>query len=134
MVERRAYSMDEVAKHNTEEDCWLVVHDLVLKLPKDFLDEHPGGPEVVVASSGKDASGDFEDIAHTDSAREWASKFIIGYKEGAETSADDPIEKRKLKSASEGSAGGSGGGSSLNFVVPILIAIMGGVCALYLRR
>merc|ERR1712066_811107 len=74
---------EELAKHKTESDCWVALHGLVLKLPEDFLNEHPGGPDVVTALAGKDVSQDYEDIAHSDSARDWASKYIVGHTEGA---------------------------------------------------
>merc|ERR1719251_796441 len=85
--DRRAISETELAKHNTEKDCWLCVHDLVLNLSDEFLSEHPGGPDVITCLAGKDATNDFEDIAHSDSAREWSNKLIIGYKEGADEDA-----------------------------------------------
>merc|ERR1719251_330709 len=85
--DRRAISEAELAKHNTEKDCWLCVHDLILNLSDEFLSEHPGGPDVITCLAGKDATNDFEDIAHSDSAREWATKLIIGYKEGADEEA-----------------------------------------------
>ena len=34
--------MEEVAKHNTKEDLWVVVKGVVLDLT-NWLDEHPGG-------------------------------------------------------------------------------------------
>merc|ERR1712050_544984 len=63
------------------------MHDLVFDLPKEFLDEHPGGPDVITMLAGKDATADFEDIAHSDSSRTWANKYIIGYVEGSHHSA-----------------------------------------------
>merc|ERR1719436_929797 len=101
--QRKEYSKEELAKHNTVKDCWVCISDLILNLPSDFLDEHPGGPDVVTQLAGKDATTDFEDIAHSDSAREWASKYIIGYKEGADE------EKRNALGLP---AAGSGGSSS----------------------
>ena len=35
--------MEEVAKHNTKEDLWIVVKGIVMDVT-NWLDEHPGGP------------------------------------------------------------------------------------------
>lgn len=43
-----------------------------------FMDEHPGGDEVLLAVTGKDATNDFEDIGHSESAREMMEKYLIG--------------------------------------------------------
>ncbi|MQL86409.1 hypothetical protein Taro_018936 [Colocasia esculenta] len=43
-----------------------------------FMDDHPGGDEVLLAATGKDATNDFEDVGHSDSARELMSKYYIG--------------------------------------------------------
>ncbi|KAL5224272.1 hypothetical protein ABZP36_010911 [Zizania latifolia] len=43
-----------------------------------FMDEHPGGDEVLLAVTGKDATNDFEDIGHSESAREMMDKYHIG--------------------------------------------------------
>ncbi|CAA2965862.1 cytochrome b5 [Olea europaea subsp. europaea] len=42
------------------------------------MDDHPGGDEVLLSSSGKDATADFEDIGHSDSAKEMMDKYLIG--------------------------------------------------------
>lgn len=80
---RREITLEEVAKHSTEDDCWIIMHDLVLALPTSFLEEHPGGGEVISIQAGKDVTSDFEDIAHSDQAKSWAAQYIIGWKEGA---------------------------------------------------
>merc|ERR1719479_873514 len=107
-IERREISEAELAKHNTEKDCWLCVHGLILNLTEEFLSEHPGGPDVITCLAGKDATNDFEDIAHSDSAREWANKLVIGYKEGADEEAKTKniLKTRELH-------GGRGGGGGL---------------------
>lgn len=37
---------------------------------------------LALCSAEQDATVDYEDIGHSDSARDWTSKLIIGYKEG----------------------------------------------------
>jgi len=80
--ERRAISAEEVAKHTDEDDMWVSCHGLVLQLNKKFIEEHPGGAEVLTDLAGKDITEAFEDIGHSRRAREWADKYIIGYLEG----------------------------------------------------
>lgn len=46
------FTLEECAKHNTEKDCWLVIHGKVYDVT-EFLDEHPGGYDIVVANTGK---------------------------------------------------------------------------------
>eukprot|EP00450_Noctiluca_scintillans_P038535 CAMPEP_0194479462 /NCGR_PEP_ID=MMETSP0253-20130528/2574_1 /TAXON_ID=2966 /ORGANISM="Noctiluca scintillans" /LENGTH=135 /DNA_ID=CAMNT_0039318687 /DNA_START=16 /DNA_END=423 /DNA_ORIENTATION=+ len=72
-------SAEELAKHNKDDDCWISLHGLVLKIPHSFLDQHPGGPEIIHEQGGEDLTEQFEDIMHSDSAREWADKFVIGH-------------------------------------------------------
>mmetsp|Transcript_39432 Transcript_39432/g.99222 ORF Transcript_39432/g.99222 Transcript_39432/m.99222 type:complete len:132 (+) Transcript_39432:123-518(+) len=123
--ERREISEAELAKHNTEEDCWIALHDLVLELPKDFLEEHPGGGDVITCLAGKDVTTDYEDIAHSDTAREWTSKYIIGYKEGADEAA-----KTKLVPKSSEVGGGAGGG--VGPLVPAVLVLVLAIIAYFL--
>ena len=38
----KAFTLAEVAKHNTDADCWLVIEGVVYDVT-EFLSEHPGG-------------------------------------------------------------------------------------------
>jgi len=116
---RQEYTEEEVAKHRTAEDCWIIMHDLVLKLPKDFLDEYPGGADVITIHSGGNAGSDFEDIAHSDSAREWTNKFIIGYVAGAPEEAQTKLMPTQKEMRVAG-----GGGGSMGMILPILVLLL----------
>merc|ERR1712224_648806 len=111
----------EIAKHNTDKDCWIALHNLVLKLDETFMNEHPGGPDVVTTLAGKDATQDFEDIAHSENARTWGSKFIIGCREGA------PEECMTMKALPEMAAISSSGGGNVGMLMAIVVVILAAV-------
>ncbi|KAK4431287.1 cytochrome isoform E [Sesamum alatum] len=73
----KVYVFEEVAKHNNVKDCWLIINGKVYDVTP-FMDDHPGGDEVLQSSVGKDATDEFEDIGHSDSAREMMDKYYIG--------------------------------------------------------
>ena len=52
------YTSEEVAKHNTKDDIWVVVEGQVLDVTK-FLPEHPGGEKAILLYGGKDATEEF---------------------------------------------------------------------------
>lgn len=43
-----------------------------------FLEDHPGGDDVLLSSTGKDATNDFEDIGHSTSAVAMMDEFYVG--------------------------------------------------------
>ncbi|KAB1200363.1 Cytochrome b5 [Morella rubra] len=43
-----------------------------------FLDDHPGGDEILLSAAGKDATDDFEAVGHSSSAREMMDEFYVG--------------------------------------------------------
>ncbi|CAL9164028.1 cytochrome b5 [Musa acuminata AAA Group] len=77
MADSKIYHFDEVAKHKGAKDCWLIISGKVYDVTQ-FMDEHPGGDDVLLTASGKDATNDFEDIGHSNAAREMMDKYYIG--------------------------------------------------------
>ncbi|CAN0889489.1 Cytochrome b5 [Linum grandiflorum] len=73
----RIHEFDQVIKHNLRDDCWLLIHGKVYNVT-EFLDEHPGGEEVLLAAAEKDATDDFEDVGHGEDARNIMNKYYIG--------------------------------------------------------
>ncbi|KAH0739675.1 hypothetical protein KY290_038380 [Solanum tuberosum] len=73
----KVYTLAEVSQHNSAKDCWLVISGKVYDVTK-FLDDHPGGDEVLISSTGKDATDDFEDVGHSSSARAMLDEYYVG--------------------------------------------------------
>lgn len=77
----KLYKPAEVLKHNTKDDLWLIIHGNVYDVTK-FIDEHPGGEEVLVDVGGTDATDAFEDIGHSEDARETLATLKLGKLDG----------------------------------------------------
>ncbi|XP_068003674.1 cytochrome b5 [Melanerpes formicivorus] len=73
----RYYRLEEVQKHNNSQSTWFIVHNRIYDVTK-FLDEHPGGEEVLREQAGGDATENFEDVGHSKDARALSETFIIG--------------------------------------------------------
>ena len=85
------YSSDEIATHKTDKDCWVILdascdpsHDDTVPQKKlvydlsSFLDDHPGGPAIIMDLAGQDVTDEFEDIGHSMDARKLLAPFIVG--------------------------------------------------------
>ncbi|GFG39196.1 hypothetical protein Cfor_04155 [Coptotermes formosanus] len=71
------YSREEVAKKHNSEGAWIVIHNSVYDVT-EFLNEHPGGEEVLLEQAGKDGTEAFEDVGHSTDARDLMKKYKIG--------------------------------------------------------
>jgi L-lactate dehydrogenase (cytochrome) len=61
MASDKVLSMEEVAKHNTKEDCWVVLYGKAYDLSK-FARVHPGGAKLITDAAGMDATAQFDPI------------------------------------------------------------------------
>ncbi len=52
---RDLVSYEEVQRHNTADDCWLVINGQVYDVTA-FLNLHPGGKQVILKMAGQDAT------------------------------------------------------------------------------
>uniref|UniRef100_F6Z6J6 Cytochrome b5 type B n=1 Tax=Monodelphis domestica TaxID=13616 RepID=F6Z6J6_MONDO len=71
------YRLEEVAKRNSEKETWLVIHGRVYDITR-FLDEHPGGGEVLMEQAGRDATESFDDVGHSSDAKEMLKQYYVG--------------------------------------------------------
>ena len=53
----------EVAEHKDENDCWVIIGDLVLDLSK-YVAKHPGGKQSILNLAGGDATEIFDLVHH----------------------------------------------------------------------
>ncbi|KAJ8573076.1 hypothetical protein K7X08_009587 [Anisodus acutangulus] len=104
------------SEHNKKDDCWLV-YDVT-----SFLDEHPGGDDVLLTATGKDATDDFEDVGHSDDAREMMKKYFIGEIDSSTLPAEPKYTPSPPTTASVGNQQGYGNlWMILQFFLPLLI-------------
>jgi len=81
---RKTFTLAEVKKHSTAEDCYLAIEGKVYDVTKFIAsNKHPGG-EAIVQGCGKDATTLFNtrpmgsDTPHSDKARSFLPSFYIG--------------------------------------------------------
>ncbi|KAJ8899257.1 hypothetical protein K2173_017289 [Erythroxylum novogranatense] len=75
--ESKVFTLAEVSEHNHHKDCWLVIEGKVYDVTS-YLADHPGGDQVMLSATGKDATDDFEDVGHSTSARTTMEGFYVG--------------------------------------------------------
>ncbi|KAK6122823.1 hypothetical protein DH2020_043437 [Rehmannia glutinosa] len=75
--ESKLFTYSEVSAHNTSEDCWVIINGKVYDVTS-YLNDHPGGDEVLLGQAGKDASEEFEDVGHGSAARLMLDEFYVG--------------------------------------------------------
>ncbi|KAI5954961.1 SCS7 [Candida jiufengensis] len=76
-------SSKEVQIHNTEKDCWVTLYQRKIYNITGFLNEHPGGGDIILPYAGKDVTEIMADVIsheHSESAYEMLDdSMLIGY-------------------------------------------------------
>jgi len=115
----KEYTYTEVAAHSSKKDLLLVIHDKVYDT-SSFVDEHPGGEEVMLDVGGQDATEAFEDVGHSDEAREILEGLLVGT---LKRQPGDP--KPKVAAANSTSTPASGGSTGMGIGLYAVILIGG---------
>merc|ERR1740117_521838 len=87
---------DEVAKHNTSGDSWVVLNGHAYDL-SSFAEEHPGGAGIIIKYAGRDASKAFNPIHPKDIVATLPKASHLG----PVTPAEAPVEVKKEESDDE---------------------------------
>ncbi len=123
----KSYPMLEVRRHNSRRSCWFVVHGKVYDVTP-FLDEHPGGDDILIDSAGRDATREFEDVGHSDSARAQLEKLVIGVlrEPTEEELAAAPADLAEEKGAGVGA-------TIMKWALPLLLVLLAWVVRKYTK-
>uniref|UniRef100_A0A8D8TT14 Cytochrome b5 n=1 Tax=Cacopsylla melanoneura TaxID=428564 RepID=A0A8D8TT14_9HEMI len=81
MVETRdetKYFTRKEVKDNSNKDNVVIIYDNSVYNVTNYLNEHPGGEEVLLEQNGGDATEVFNDVGHSSDAREIMKKFKVG--------------------------------------------------------
>ncbi|KAF8311442.1 hypothetical protein DL93DRAFT_2208961 [Clavulina sp. PMI_390] len=90
----RIFAAADVAKHTTKRDCWVIRDGKVYDV-SPFVDDHPGGDDLIMAWAGKDIGAimaDRSEHEHSDSAYAMLSEYLVGKIGAAATIVDENWE------------------------------------------
>lgn len=71
---------EDVRRHSSYDDCWVIYKGYVYDVT-NFLNQHPGGSNLILSHAGKDVKNILDDPnihQHTDSAYKLLQEFRIG--------------------------------------------------------
>ncbi|KAG2015835.1 acyl-CoA dehydrogenase, variant 2 [Coprinopsis cinerea AmutBmut pab1-1] len=71
------YTVEEVAKHNTKDDVWVIIDGQVLDVT-NFLADHPGGEKAILLYAGRDATEEFNMLHDAKVIPRYAPDTVIG--------------------------------------------------------
>jgi len=83
LKQKSIFSAAEVAKHNSQDDCWLIIQNKVYDV-SDYLNYHPGNPETILPYCGRDATQAFntkdkpKPKLHSPKAQEILKQYYLG--------------------------------------------------------
>jgi len=86
----KKFTPEEVATHNSETDCWIIISGKVYDVTK-FLQEHPGGKKVLLKVAGKDATKEFSGLHSAEVLPKYGPELLIG--EIEEAKSEQAIEE-----------------------------------------
>ncbi|PNW71559.1 hypothetical protein CHLRE_16g659350v5 [Chlamydomonas reinhardtii] len=116
----KTYGVADLKQHTTEKSCWLVVHGKVYDVT-EFLEEHPGGYDIILTSTGKDATQDFEEIGHSNSAKKLLEKYVIGEFEGGDSAPAVAKVPPQSANAAKQQPAKSAATRTFHVILPLLI-------------
>mmetsp|Transcript_19965 Transcript_19965/g.64310 ORF Transcript_19965/g.64310 Transcript_19965/m.64310 type:complete len:134 (+) Transcript_19965:158-559(+) len=117
-------TLEAVKKHDNEKDCYLIIGNATNGGPMvydvtNYLDDHPGGAEVMLEVAGKYADDMFEDIGHSNEARKQLKQFLVGKLDATEE------EIAELGAKSTTIAGAGSGGALLALLIAAIAVAVG---------
>lgn len=83
MTQEKWVSQEEVARHSSEDDLWVIIHGRAYDVTA-FQHDHPGGPDILFSHAGEDGTEEFEDTFHSVVARKMLEDFFVGNVKGME--------------------------------------------------
>eukprot|EP00658_Telonema_sp_P-2_P037949 TRINITY_DN27284_c0_g1_i1.p4 TRINITY_DN27284_c0_g1~~TRINITY_DN27284_c0_g1_i1.p4 ORF type:complete len:107 (-),score=56.30 TRINITY_DN27284_c0_g1_i1:614-934(-) len=83
--------------------------------------EHPGGVDTLTDVGGADGTADFENVGHSESAKQQLKKYLIG---------ELPEEEKKMKIKKQS----HDAGSSSNVAIAFVVVLVGVVLFLILQK
>ncbi|ATY61825.1 cytochrome b5 [Cordyceps militaris] len=75
------YDSRQVAEHKVATDAWMTINGKVYDVTK-YLQDHPGGAEVLAEAAGTDATEAFDNAGHSEDALDIMDTFQIGSLKG----------------------------------------------------
>ncbi|XP_055302035.1 cytochrome b5-like [Sitodiplosis mosellana] len=102
-MSEKKFTYAQVREHNEAADLWLIIDEKVYDVTK-FLNEHPGGEEVLIDAGGKDATKEFNDVGHSEAAIEQLETYLVGEIVDSEKKSKSSSKKNVILGASSSAA------------------------------
>lgn len=67
------WSGEEIGRHNTSQDCWVIIHGRAYDVT-EFKADHPGGSKIIEKFAGKDATETYDPIHPPDTLDKYLPK------------------------------------------------------------
>lgn len=128
MTELKQFTRAEIA-NSGEKITRIIIHDKVYDVSK-FLNEHPGGEEVLLEQAGKDASDNWDDVGHSNDAIELMKSYLIGEIVKGERKNSKPKEAWSTRNTKKQDNNDTSS-SNINYIVVGIFAIL--IAIVYLQ-
>uniref|UniRef100_A0A6P7FI96 Cytochrome b5 n=1 Tax=Diabrotica virgifera virgifera TaxID=50390 RepID=A0A6P7FI96_DIAVI len=106
------YTLEKISIYDGKQDprTWIIIKYMMYDVT-DYLDDHPGGGDLITEWAGKDGTKDFDDFGHSSDAKKELKKLKID-----EVVADQRKTKpRKVTKNNQGKKQDSNGINSADF-------------------
>jgi cytochrome b involved in lipid metabolism len=71
------FTREDVSNHSDFDDCYVIIKKIVYDVT-NFIDDHPGGLDVIMEFAGGDATTAFQENGHSKHAYDLLENFKIG--------------------------------------------------------